>query len=383
MLQRILSIVLLSVFVSVHSFAVGVEVTTSTSSSSSAFPLVGPVRAEEIGNIVWWRPTLDEKAIEQMMADLQRWGYRNVMVESFWGGQTIYPSKVFPPKTNDGKDWLKIICEAGARHNIRVHAWIHTFFWGLRANVTSGSLLAQHPHWIEQTLDGQLPQSGERDYVFASPAVREVRAALGKLVDELCERDIVGINIDYIRYPFTVPDSGYNPVAVERFRNETGLDARTITKDLTPNSPWMRWVEFRERMVTETVEELSSRIRFNSARSGRRILVSAAYFPGYKKERGSNPKCQNWYVWVERGLLDLSTPMCYSPTLEGLKEELAEVREVHVGKPTACIPGLAVGRFSSPHPPYIQQLELARNAGFPAIAVFKYETLKDEIEKLK
>jgi uncharacterized lipoprotein YddW (UPF0748 family) len=318
-----------------------------------------------------------------MMADLTRWGYRNVMVESFWGGETIYPSRVFPSKTNDGKDWLKIICEAGARHNIRVHAWIHTFFWGLRANVTSGSLVAQHPDWMEQTSNGQIPQSGERDYVFVSPAVPEVRSALGKLVDELCEHDIVGINLDYIRYPYTVPDCGYNLTAVERFRNETALDARTITKDLTPNSAWMRWVEFRERMVTETVDELSSRIRFHSGRSGRRILVSAAYFPGYKKERGSNPKCQNWYEWVERGLLDLSTPMCYSPTLNGLKEELEEVRLVHLGKPTACIPGLAVGRFSSPHPPYAQQLELARSVGFPAVAVFKYDTLKDEIEKLK
>jgi len=346
------------------------------------FPLEGPLTPELVGNGVWWRPSFDEAVAEKVMSDLERWGFRNCFIESFWGGETIFPSSNFPSKVSDGKDWLKIFCEIGAKHNVRVHAWIHTFFWHYgRDKITSGTLVGDHPDWIEVSKDGQAPQRGEKEYVFVSPAHPEVRKKLGQLVDELCERPIAGVNLDYIRYPFAEPDFGYNPVAVERFRSETGLDARVLTPSLDKDSPWMKWVEFRERMVTETVDELAARIRFNSLKAKRRITVSAAFFPGYAKERGKNPKFQNWEVWVKRGLLDFSTPMCYSPTLPGLKEELAEVCQTHQGTKVVPVCGLAVGQFSSPHPAYGEQKKLLDEMGFSVHAVFKYDTLAAELNQ--
>lgn len=348
--------------------------------ASLAFPLSGPLSAEVIGNGVWWRPTFDEQESERVMSNLEKWGFRNCFIESFWSGETIFPSANFPHKTKDGKDWLKIFCEIGARHNVRVHAWIHTLFWHYgRDRITSGTLVGDHSDWIEVSRTGTSPTNGEKDYVFVSPAHPEVRRKLAQLVDELCERPIAGVNLDYIRYPFAEPDFGYNPVAVERFRQETGLDARALTPDTTPGSNWMRWVAFREKMVTEVVDELASRIRLRAAQQQRRLAVSAAFFPGYEKERGRNPKFQNWTEWVKRGLLDFSTPMCYSPTLAGLSEELEEVKQTHSGTSVTVIPGLAVGQFYSPHPPYADQLKLLREKGFSAHAVFKYDTLEKEM----
>lgn len=359
----------------------GLQSTNAPTTASLAFPLTGPLSPDIIGNGVWWRPTFDEQVAENVMSNLEKWGFKNVFVESFWGGQTIFPSSNFPSKTSDGKDWLKIFCEIGARHNLRVHAWIHTFFWHYgRDKITSGTLVGDHPEWIEVSRSGGPPDKGEKDYVFVSPAHPEVRRMLTKLIDELCQRPIAGINIDYIRYPFAEPDFGYNPAAVERFRNETGLDARTLEPDVRPQSNWMKWVEFRENMVTETVDELASRVRWRGIQQQRRIAVSAAFFPGYEKERGRNPKFQYWVVWVKRGLLDFSTPMCYSPTIDGLREELGEVRSTHTGSTVVPIPGLAVGQFYSPHPPYADQLKLVREMGFSSHAVFKYDTLAQEIE---
>ncbi|MCX7624996.1 MAG: family 10 glycosylhydrolase [Candidatus Sumerlaeaceae bacterium] len=358
------------------------QITHEETTPALAFPLTGPLSAEIIGNGVWWRPTFDEEVAESVMSKLEKWGFKNIFVESFWSGQTIFPSPNFPAKTSDGKDWLQIFCEIGARHNLRVHAWIHTFFWHYgRDKITSGTLVGDHPEWVEVSRSGGPPEKGEKDYVFVSPAHPEVRRMLGKLIDELCQRPIAGVNIDYIRFPLAEPDFGYNPAAVERFRNETGLDARSLTPDTRPDSNWMKWVAFREKMVTETVDELASRIRLRGIQHHRRIAVSAAFFPGYEKERGRNPKFQNWVVWVKRGLLDFSTPMCYSPTIDGLREELQEVRSTHAGTAVVPIPGLAVGQFYSPHPPYTEQLKLVREMGFSHHAVFKYETLAQEIEK--
>jgi uncharacterized lipoprotein YddW (UPF0748 family) len=355
----------------------------TTATLDLVFPMSGPLTADMIGNGVWWRPTFDEQVAEKVMSNLEKWGFRNCFIESFWGGEVIFPSQNFPPKTKDGKDWLKIFCEIGARHNVRVHAWIHTFFWHYgRSTMTSTTLLVgQHPDWVEISRTNKPPESGEKEYVFVSPAHPGVRSKLAQLIDELCQRPIAGVNLDYVRYPFAEPDFGYHPLAIERFQRETGLDPRSLQRDTRPNSSWMKWVEFRERMVTETVDELASRIRLLSPQLGRRIAVSAAYFPGYEKERGKNPKFQNWMEWVRRGLLDFSTPMCYSPTEEGLAEELAEVAAVHKGSTVAAIPGLAVGQFYSPHPPYQRQLEILRKAGFKYHAIFKYDTLAEELEK--
>ncbi len=358
-----------------------VESSKSVATTDLAFPMTGPLTAEMIGNGVWWRPTFDEQTAEQVMSDLEKWGFRNCFVESFWGGQVIFPSENFPSKTTDGKDWLKIFCEIGARHNVRVHAWIHTFFWHYdRSTITSSTLVGQHPDWVEVSRTGELPAEGEKDYVFVSPAHPGVRRKLAQLIDELCQRPIAGVNLDYIRYPFAKPDFGYHPIAIERFQKETGMDPRSLTPHSSPNSPYMKWVAFRERMVTETVDELASRIRFLGPHFGRRITVSAAFFPGYEKERGQNPKFQNWMEWVKRGLLDFSTPMCYSPTEAGLAQEFAEVAAVHQGTNVVPLPGLAVGKFYSPHPPYAEQLEILHKAGFVHYAVFKYDTLAEELK---
>lgn len=91
----------------------------------NGYPPAGPVTPEQIGNGIWWRPTLDDAAIEKTMADIEGWGYRNILVESFWNGETIFASQTFPSKDGSDKDWLTTMCAVARRHNLRVHAWIH------------------------------------------------------------------------------------------------------------------------------------------------------------------------------------------------------------------------------------------------------------------
>jgi uncharacterized lipoprotein YddW (UPF0748 family) len=349
---------------------------------AAGFPLSGPVTSSEIGNGIWWRPTFDEAVIEKVMTDAESWGYRNVLVESFWNGETIFPSRTFPSKDGSDKDWLTTMCAVARRHNLRVHAWIHTLYWRAdRSTVQSHPLLSKHPDWVELPREDTPTSAGESRTAFVSPAIPGVRRALGSLIDELCERDIAGVNLDYIRYPSGGEDYGYNPASIEKFKAATGLSPRDLKPDPTPGSDWMKWVHFRENQVTELVSELCERIRTRSQVRKTRILVSAAFFPGYAKERGKNPKFQDWTTWVKRGYLDFSTPMCYSPQLPGLEGELKEIRAAHAGTSVACLPGIAVGKFYSPHPSLAEQGELLKKTGYSNWMVFKYETVKAELDQ--
>jgi uncharacterized lipoprotein YddW (UPF0748 family) len=348
------------------------------------FPLEGAVPADMIGSGVWWRPVLDETEIERVMANLNRWGIRNCFVEAFRGGRTIYPSAIFPPEKSDGRDWLALTCAIGRRHNVRVHAWIHTLFWRHADDDRRTShILDLHPQWVEMPRPGPAPQSGETKYVFVSPAIPEVRNLLVILVDELAQRDIAGVNLDYIRFQICDRDFGYNPATLDGFERESGLRPVDLPRETRVGSPWMRWVEYREKLVTDLVATLADRTRALAKQKGARLLVSSAYFPGYAAERGRNFKFQNWTEWVKRGYLDVSTPMCYAPDAEGLRRELAEVRVEHAAVPAACIPGIALGTFSASHPTFREQRPLLEEAGFRQCMVFKYETLRDEFEKRK
>ncbi|MGI8906297.1 MAG: family 10 glycosylhydrolase [Candidatus Sumerlaeaceae bacterium] len=342
-------------------------------------PTTGPLTAAQIGSGVWWRPVLNETSITEVLSDLEKWKFRNLYVESFWGCKTIFPSDTFEPRTEDGKDWLEHICTEAARHQIRVVAWVHTLYWhNSTEDATTPTLLQLHPDWIEITKDGDLHTAGDRS-IFVSPALPQVQGHLLSLVDELCSRSIDGINLDYIRYN-SAADFGYNSAAVEEFQSRTGIDPLQLKEDTDRDSDWMKWVSYREDLVTTLVHDLSYRTREHGVANGRRLLVTSAYFPGYRETRGTNRKYQNWSQWVSRQYLDVSNPMCYSPSLTGLEKELREIRSVHQGASVACVPGLAVGRHFSPHPSYVDQRKVLEGVGFRHAMVFKYETLKAELD---
>lgn len=356
--------------------------TTTGTLQLEPLPTTGTLTAAQIGNGVWWRPTLNETSVTQVMADMQRWGYRNLFLETLWNGRTIYPSDHFDSWKDDGRDWLQHIVNEGKKHDVRVIAWIHTLYWSHTTDTLAmPRVVREHPEWLEVTRDGEsaVAPGGGHLALFVSPAVPKVREKLLSAVDEILTRGVAGINLDYIRYNADA-DFGYHPLALEGFREQTGLDAMELEPDTDDDSDWMKWVRYREDLVTSVVKVVSERVREFGDEVGERKLVTSAYFPGYAATRGKNQKYQNWLTWLARGYLDVSTPMCYAPTLTGLEKELREVRSAHQGAPVACIPALAVGKFFSPHPSLAEQKRVLNSAGFRYYSIFKYETLKQELE---
>jgi uncharacterized lipoprotein YddW (UPF0748 family) len=238
--------------------------------------------------------------------------------------------------------------------------------------------LLEHPEWIEVTRNGDVCTANEPS-VFVSPAVREVQERLVGLMDELCSRSIDGIDLDDARYN-AEDDFGYNKSAAQAFQAATEIDPLKIKEDTGRSSEWMKWVNYREDLVTSLVRELSFKARQCGLSQNRRLVVSASYLPGYTSSRGKNTRYQNWPEWVERRFLDLSNPLCFSPSISGLEKELREVRSVHQSTAVACVPVLALGKLKDQHPAYADQRKVLEGVGFRHAMLYRYETLRAEME---
>lgn len=345
-------------------------------------PTTGPITAAQIGSGVYWRPVLSETSITQVLADMERWQLRNLYVEAFADTRTIFPSDHFQQTKPTDRDWLQHICEEANRHHVRVFAWVHTLQWYRAADTsTTPTLLQQHQDWMERTRTGNVSAVNDPS-IFVSPAAPAVKQRLLGLIDELCTRSIDGINLDDVRYN-SEEEFGYNEFDVQQFRSANEIDPFEIKQDTSRGSSWMKWALYREDLLTSVVHELSFRARQRGFEQNRRVIVTASYYPGYASTRGKNTGYQNWPEWVERRYIDVSNPMCYSPSISGLEKELREVRSVHQSTAVACVPVLALGKLMGQHPAYSDQRKVLEGVGFRHVMVYNYETLRAELEQSK
>jgi hypothetical protein len=361
--------------------------------SAYALPSTGTITAADIGDGVWVVPELDETSITLMLDNLQEWGIKNVYVDVFRSGETLFPSQLFPQKPGAaGRDWLTFIVQESHARDIRAHAWLQTLCWAEPGPLlyATTSVVQMHPEWVDLSQEGQ-PFDGKSLARFVNPAVPEVSSRLTSLTLEICAYPIDGINLDAIQYNHRA-DMGYHEIPVREFEEETSLDARELERDMGKDSDWMRWTLFREDKLTSLVEALSGVARAETERQGRRIMLSTVVYPGYEQNRGANFRFQHWSHWVREGLVDATTPGCFDGDLPGLERQLWEARSIHMGSDVACLPGFMLDpmRRSTPstapsddvpenaHPSLADQKRLLRNAGFQYCNIMDYEALLNE-----
>ncbi len=346
-------------------------------SDTLTFTTSGTLTAAEIGDGVWWRPELDETSITQVMINLNEWKIPNLYVDVFRSGETLFPSAVFPQRTEAAdRDWFGYIIAEAHKHNIRVHAWAQVLCWQDpdAESAPSHPLLAAHPGWME-TADDEMGSEGKSSARLVSPGVPEVRTSLLALTQEICRYSVDGLNLDSVSYDPQV-DTGYNLVVGESFKNLYGVNPLNLKPDLDDDSEWMAWVSFREDKLTSLVQLMADQARLAGEAADRRILLSVNVHPVYEETRGQNPAYQHWGQWVERGLVDATIPQCFSPDLPGLEKQLWQVRSVHMGTETACLPGLLLDESTTnSHPSLREQQRLLKSAGFKHNNIMDYKGL--------
>ncbi|MCX7766801.1 MAG: family 10 glycosylhydrolase [Candidatus Sumerlaeia bacterium] len=336
---------------------------------------------------VYLRPeVLTTSTAEMYLSDIKRWGAGEVFLEAGYDNKVIHHSKIFPCMDKQN-DWLKIYCELARKYGLKLHVWIKVCYWVHHLeNLENFPILKNNPDWIDVNKKGEIVISSnegtyeERAFVFVNPAVPGVIKALQDYIKELSAYDIDGISIDYIRFKSCRPDPetwfGYNKYSVEKFKAETGLDPYKIIVDKTPNSPFMRWVAYNERVIENCVKSIAECLDGINTTQKKNIILSASPFTNYVS--GENSKFQNWTPWDAKSYIKLWLPMCMSVDMQALEKEINGVKALGLKAP--FYPVVYPNQHGVLHPPMSAHYTVLKKCGITSFAVFSYKQLKQEFE---
>ncbi|MEN6642181.1 MAG: family 10 glycosylhydrolase [Armatimonadia bacterium] len=158
-------------------------------------------------------------------------------------------------------------------------------------------------------------------------------------------------------------------------------------QDLIPSGPALdlekerqraaKWIEYRKATVTDLVRS----VREAALKVKPQAKLSAAVF---ETKASADAVCQDWYAWLDAGLLDYVIPMAYvmpNPALEGMLQEY----KAFDPKMERIIPGLSVyqrgtaGDSSRPPELVLSQEALCRSYGANGVAYFSYNEFSEAI----
>lgn len=178
---------------------------------------------------IWYRPKDDSKeAIKETISKFKQAGLNRIYLETYLHGDPIFTSKTFqrygikqtlPFKLKDApnEDLLKVWLDEAHAQGLKVSIWFQTFYAGnLQANKSRGGIIEAHPDWanVQFSSINRTPiaaSTQEPGAYFLDPANPEVKTFLLSFIDEIITNyDIDGFQLDYIRYPASLPPDKYN-----------------------------------------------------------------------------------------------------------------------------------------------------------------------------
>lgn len=270
---------------------------------------------------------------------------------------------------NDGFDPLSYTLEKAHILGLKVHAWVIVF----NATPLEPRLVSQnyiynnHSEWFTNDQAGNKMNTSEQFGYFIDPGIPEVQEYLLDVFSDIVEGypDLDGLHLDYIRYPNRT--WGYHPISVERYE----LYNR--------EHPPLAWNDWRIKQVSDFVESCSIRLK----QINPKLLLSAAVFSSISDARIGY--AQDWYDWMNRGLLDRVYPMAYTLDFDAFQTQLRDMKTLD--KDDAIVIGLrawdAAGRSLMPwdSPQYNishinRRIDYVRACDFGGIALFSYDGLK-------
>jgi uncharacterized lipoprotein YddW (UPF0748 family) len=237
-----------------------------------------------------------------VVASAKRAGLDAVFVLSFYDGQTIYPSRIFPRhKEFEGQDPLAEYIKEARAQGLQVFAALETLLWKRPGGSSSAVLL--HPERVERNPAGEIVGEWGGDGAFASPAHPRVISLLEQLVLELVRRyELDGVAFDFLRLA-RGEFLGYSTTSRLAFLRRHSIDALDIDPlgFATGRADRERLAEWLEESVSEAAEKVCS-----AARRGRPgIKVAIVVEADYYGDRLDNPVRQDWWSWVEKDLADV------------------------------------------------------------------------------
>jgi len=321
---------------------------------------------------------LTEDGIRDMVRRVHSANFNALLVESFYLGQTIYPSSFLasqglpsqmPTFQEASIDPLNIIVEEAHHLSLQVHVWFDMFYVGLNE---PGALLSRYPQWGAINRDGSTGyQQGNNRFFWICPAHPGVKEFYSQLLREVGESyPIDGIHLDYLRFPDpTLADTCYAPEHCQEFEEKYGIDPREISPFGHPDL-YREWNTVRAQSLTDLVAYISEDLH----RSLPHLIFSCAVKPqGFPEEL--NPRSlQDWPHWAELGLFDVFIPMTYSSRPPEFKGLLLWINTFLSSAPFYS----GIWGANLPDSTIAREINISREAKSQGVSIFAYPYLSVE-----
>lgn len=261
--------------------------------SYSSIPPKREVRAvwlTTIGGLDWPKtyahtPRTIEKQkqeLRDLLDKLQKANLNTILLQTRIRGTVIYPSRFEPwdgcvsgnPGSSPGYDPLQFAIEECHKRGMECHAWVVSIPVGRPNGTGTKYLKNKHPELLMKVSDEMFmrpEKKGTADYI----------AAICKEI--VCNYDIDGIHLDYIRYPETMKLN----ISKSQARNNISQIVKAVHDAVKAEKPWVK-------MSCSPIGKRNDLCRYSSR--------------GWNAE---DKGCQDVKRWTKEGWMDQIYPMMY------------------------------------------------------------------------
>lgn len=361
---------------------------TSPVATPTSTPTPSPAPSSTEVRAVWvhlFDDTLKTPASIDRMVDRVADANANTLVVEVVRRQDAYYESDVLPRTTDpevpaGFDVLAHVLDRAHERGLAVHAWVpvltvhHHVYDDLPT--PPGWVWTEHgpdaparDRWITRTADGTWSD-------HLDPGLPAVRQHVAAVTAEIAARyPVDGIHLDYVRY--TDQDTGYHPVALDRFREQTGATG-------TPSPGDGAWSAWRRDQVTTLVQQVRDAV----GAADPDVALTAAVIAQSDGPTSSRPFAatrgyadffQNWVGWAQDGLVDAVFPMAYfdQRVNGGMFQQWADFSAWFAGEVDTLVVGGQAGYLNTPAASLAQLERLS--AGTDGVSLYSFQqTAEDE-----
>ena len=317
-----------------------------------------------------------ENQLRSIAQNIRAGNINTVYVGMYSGQKTYWPSQAYKAAGgawgSSSIDYAKYLTDVFHDEGLKVGAW---FEYGLAVGYASHPVAVANPDWLARDQSDD-PVTGENGgFVFLSPGCTEATDMIVAMARELAENyNFDDIQLDRIRWgrKSSGREYGYEDCTSDLYFTQYGLYPPSNV-----NQP--QWVEFREGLVSDVVEQCYSAIKAANPE----IAVSSAPTGSY----GITQHMQRWSDWVEGGYMDVVMPQMYMTTLSAFISEF----NTQAAQAPGYVDRLGVGYRASDDDDWqlvADQLGYARGQGAPHGCLWVYHqytsqiAIQDEIDHL-
>jgi uncharacterized lipoprotein YddW (UPF0748 family) len=268
-----------------------------------------------------------------------------------------------------GWDPLAQLVKLSKKYNLKMVPWVWVYHVGRK-----GSYLVENKtKWLAVSREKEFPSQIEKGYHFLCPSRKEVRDFWLEVYSKMVRTYAIdGLQLDYIRYPVSVPiEYGYCycDSCIQSFQEDGNPDPLKIDPDSHPKE-WEKWNAYRIKQISNFVADVSNLLKIIKTD----IKLSADVFPVPEESRRT--KMQDWEDWFKKDYLDEIFTMSYTPDILTVQSDATLLAEITPKGKKAYV---GLGPYQKFRPEILlKEIDCARAAGVNGVCLFAFHALSNE-----